>query len=93
MVDCFFAGDGTKLALMVPVSPLIPEKCLEYLNLTCSDLSFPKEFGILAVQGEPNYQRDGWLVGLVNAAPYIASGLWYVQSTCCLCSVLIPIFL
>jgi hypothetical protein len=40
-----------------------------------ANLSFPKEFGILAVQGEPNYQRDGWLVGLVNAAPYIASGL------------------
>lgn len=40
-----------------------------------ANLSFPSEFGI--GQGEnpnsPNHDRDNWLVGLVNAAPYIGS--------------------
>ncbi|KAI9736988.1 MAG: hypothetical protein M1834_000577 [Cirrosporium novae-zelandiae] len=46
-----------------------------------ANLSFPEEFGI--GQGDnpnsPNQDRDNWLVGLVNAAPYIASaffGCW-----------------
>ncbi|KAK6597598.1 hypothetical protein H4I96_08550 [Botrytis cinerea] len=46
-----------------------------------ANLSFPSEFGI--GQGEnpnsPNHDRDNWLVGLVNAAPYIGSaffGCW-----------------
>jgi hypothetical protein len=42
-----------------------------------ANLSFPSEFGISAQAGEPNYERDGWLVGLINAAPYITS-LWCV---------------
>ncbi|KAK4706077.1 hypothetical protein P7C70_g124, partial [Phenoliferia sp. Uapishka_3] len=44
-----------------------------------ANLSFPTAFGIAAAKGEPNFLRDGWLVGLVNAAPYIASafvGCW-----------------
>ena len=44
-----------------------------------ANLSFPVEFGIAAAAGEPNHDRDNWLVGLVNAAPYIASafvGCW-----------------
>ena len=68
---------------MVPVSPLMTGKYLQYLTLISSDLSFPLEFGILAVPGKPNYERNGWLVGLVNAAPYIASSLWCARSTCC----------
>jgi sugar porter (SP) family MFS transporter len=44
-----------------------------------ANLSFPLEFGIGATRGQPNYKRDSWLVGVVNAAPYIASaciGCW-----------------
>lgn len=44
-----------------------------------ANLSFPQEFGIAAKEGEPNWQRDEWLVGLINAGPYIASaflGCW-----------------
>jgi hypothetical protein len=47
-----------------------------------ANLSFPTEFGIGAVAGEPNQDRDNWLVGLVNSAPYIASSfLWVFHST------------
>lgn len=46
-----------------------------------ANLSFPTEFGI--GQGHdptlPNYDRDNWLVGLVNAAPYIGSALLLVS--------------
>lgn len=42
-----------------------------------ANLSFPQDFGI--GHGEdpshPDYDRDNWLVGLVNAAPYIGSAL------------------
>jgi hypothetical protein len=49
-----------------------------------ANLSFPQEFGIGAGfeppgPDNPNHDRDNWLVGLVNAAPYIASaflGCW-----------------
>lgn len=46
-----------------------------------ANLSFPKEFGIGKgdVVGDPNRDRDNWLVGLVNAAPYLGSafiGCW-----------------
>lgn len=47
-----------------------------------ANLSFPREFGIGAGEESPdtpNHDRDNWLVGLVNAAPYIASafvGCW-----------------
>ncbi|KAF1348952.1 hypothetical protein BDV97DRAFT_195396 [Delphinella strobiligena] len=44
-----------------------------------ANLSFPVEFGIPDTPGDPNYQRNLWLVGLINAAPYIASaclGCW-----------------
>lgn len=41
-----------------------------------ANLSFPQEFGIPADNpSSPNYERNLWLVGLVNAAPYIASAL------------------
>jgi sugar porter (SP) family MFS transporter len=40
-----------------------------------ANLSFPVEFGIHSAKGDPNYERDGWIVGLVNAAPYIGSAL------------------
>lgn len=45
-----------------------------------ANLSFPQEFGIGAGflppgPNNPNHNRDNWLVGLVNAAPYIASAL------------------
>lgn len=40
-----------------------------------ANLSFPTEFGIGegGNKASPNYDRDNWLVGLVNAAPYIGS--------------------
>lgn len=45
-----------------------------------ANLSFPMEFGIPDNDmTDPNYERNLWLVGLVNAAPYIASaflGCW-----------------
>ncbi|KAK3655644.1 hypothetical protein LTR56_003293 [Elasticomyces elasticus] len=47
-----------------------------------ANLSFPVEFGIGNGEGEPgtpNRIRDNWLVGLVNAGPYIGSafiGCW-----------------
>ncbi|KAI0744237.1 hypothetical protein C8Q80DRAFT_1107713 [Daedaleopsis nitida] len=46
-----------------------------------ANLSFPTEFGIGhgSDPGHPNYKRDSWLVGLVNAGPYIGSafiGCW-----------------
>lgn len=49
-----------------------------------ANLSFPQDFGIAAGfrpagPDNPNHERDGWLVGLINAAPYIASafvGCW-----------------
>ena len=46
-----------------------------------ANLSFPKQFGIGngETPGAPHQDRDNWLVGLVNAAPYIASafcGCW-----------------
>jgi len=43
------------------------------------DLSFPTEFGIPNNPGAPNAQHNSWIVGVVNAAPYIASaacGCW-----------------
>lgn len=46
-----------------------------------ANLSFPQAFGIGQgeITGAPNQERDSWLVGLINAAPYIASaffGCW-----------------
>ncbi|KAL1584387.1 hypothetical protein WHR41_06395 [Cladosporium halotolerans] len=46
-----------------------------------ANLSFPVEFGIGEgeTEGAPNQVRDSWLVGLVNAGPYIGSafiGCW-----------------
>ncbi|KAK5134067.1 hypothetical protein LTR08_006957 [Meristemomyces frigidus] len=44
-----------------------------------ANLSFPTEFGIADSKGDPNYESHLWLVGLINAAPYIASafcGCW-----------------
>ncbi|EON61729.1 hypothetical protein W97_00945 [Coniosporium apollinis CBS 100218] len=46
-----------------------------------ANLSFPTEFGIGhgETEGHPNQDRDNWLVGLVNAGPYIGSaflGCW-----------------
>ena len=42
-----------------------------------ANLSFPQEFGIGhgETEGQPDQDRDNWLVGLVNAAPYIGSAL------------------
>ncbi|KAL1649947.1 hypothetical protein SLS58_001323 [Diplodia intermedia] len=46
-----------------------------------ANLSFPQEFGIGHGEDKshPNYTRDSWLVGVVNAGPYIGSafiGCW-----------------
>ncbi|KAH7106622.1 hypothetical protein BKA62DRAFT_687681 [Auriculariales sp. MPI-PUGE-AT-0066] len=40
-----------------------------------ANLDFPTAFGIGAAKGEPNFERDRWLVGTINAAPYAASAL------------------
>jgi hypothetical protein len=41
-----------------------------------ANLTFPKDFGIAAPAGTPEGDKDNWIVGLVNAAPYIAAALW-----------------
>jgi MFS family permease len=44
-----------------------------------ANLSFPEAFGLDAPEGTANYERDFWIIGLVNSAPYIASaflGCW-----------------
>ncbi|KAJ5605578.1 hypothetical protein N7510_008359 [Penicillium lagena] len=44
-----------------------------------ANLSFPQEFGIDPTTGTPNYQRNEWLLGLVNGAPHIGAsfcGCW-----------------
>ncbi|KAI5365388.1 putative major facilitator, sugar transporter, major facilitator superfamily [Septoria linicola] len=46
-----------------------------------ANLSFPQEFGIGfgETEGHPNQVRDSWLVGVVNAGPYLGSafiGCW-----------------
>src|SRR5689334_21238878 len=51
---------------------------LEQTRSNGANLSFPQEFGIGASllpagPSNPNPNRDNWLVGLVNAAPYISS--------------------
>ncbi|KAJ8077023.1 hypothetical protein PM082_001446 [Marasmius tenuissimus] len=40
-----------------------------------ANLSFPQEFGIPFGPGIPNSERNEWIVGIVNSAPYIASAL------------------
>jgi hypothetical protein len=41
------------------------------------DLSFPTEFGIAG--GGVDAARNSWIVGVVNAAPYLGAALWYVS--------------
>lgn len=44
-----------------------------------ANLSFPTEFHIDAAEGTPNYLHDSYIVGIVNAAPYLGSagfGCW-----------------
>ena len=44
-----------------------------------ANLSFPEVFGLDTPVGEPGYNRDFWIIGLVNSAPYIGSaflGCW-----------------
>lgn len=39
-----------------------------------ANLSFPTEFGIpITDPTDPNYNKNNWIVGLVNSAPYIAA--------------------
>ncbi|ORY23921.1 and other transporter-domain-containing protein [Naematelia encephala] len=40
-----------------------------------ANLSFPIEFNINDASTDPNHARNQWIVGVVNAAPYIASAL------------------
>lgn len=40
-----------------------------------ANLSFPDEFGIPIDRDAPNHEHNEWIVGLVNAAPYISSAL------------------
>ncbi|KAF5378119.1 hypothetical protein D9615_007543 [Tricholomella constricta] len=41
-----------------------------------ANLSFPKEFGISFEAGTPNAANHEWIVGMINAGPYIASCLF-----------------
>jgi len=44
-----------------------------------ANLSFPDAFGLATPEGQPGYERDFWLIGLVNSGPYIGSsffGCW-----------------
>ncbi|KAF8519113.1 hypothetical protein BU17DRAFT_75968 [Hysterangium stoloniferum] len=41
-----------------------------------ANLSFPIEFGIDDSPGAPNVDRNTWIVGLINSAPFIASALF-----------------
>jgi sugar porter (SP) family MFS transporter len=41
-----------------------------------ANLSFPQEFGLAHKKGTKEAEKDEWIVGLVNAAPYIASALF-----------------
>jgi sugar porter (SP) family MFS transporter len=44
-----------------------------------ANLSFPTEFGIPDSADQPHHARNSWLVGVVNAAPYISAafcGCW-----------------
>ncbi|KAK0457525.1 uncharacterized protein EV420DRAFT_1621066 [Desarmillaria tabescens] len=40
-----------------------------------ANLSFPTKFGISTNEGDPNRERDDWIIGAINAAPYIACAL------------------
>ncbi|KZP19995.1 hypothetical protein FIBSPDRAFT_955046 [Athelia psychrophila] len=40
-----------------------------------ANLSFPLEFGIPTTPGTPNAAANSWLVGVINAAPYLSSAL------------------
>ena len=40
-----------------------------------ANLTFPVEFGINPVVGTADYDRNNWLVGLVNSAPYMCAAL------------------
>jgi hypothetical protein len=44
-----------------------------------ANLSWPTQFGVSDAVGAPNAANNGWLIGLVNGAPYLAStclGCW-----------------
>ncbi|KAF8645383.1 hypothetical protein AX16_007885 [Volvariella volvacea WC 439] len=44
-----------------------------------ANLSFPQEFGITSEPGNPRAEANFWIVGIINAAPYLAScfiGCW-----------------
>ncbi|TFK75341.1 hypothetical protein BDN72DRAFT_810901 [Pluteus cervinus] len=44
-----------------------------------ANLSFPQQFGISSEPGNPNASTNEWIVGVINAAPYIAAclcGCW-----------------
>ncbi|KAF9458096.1 hypothetical protein BDZ94DRAFT_150646 [Collybia nuda] len=44
-----------------------------------ANLSFPMEFGLLTDAGNPEADKNEWIIGLINAGPYLAScflGCW-----------------
>ena len=69
-------GDGIKLALPAPVGSKLPSVlcCTHFIFLQA--VLFPEEFGISTSRGLPNATRNSWIVGAVNAAPYIGSAAW-----------------
>ncbi|TFK35902.1 hypothetical protein BDQ12DRAFT_655262 [Crucibulum laeve] len=44
-----------------------------------ANLLFPQEFGLTSEAGNPNAEKNEWIVGIINAGPYLAScfvGCW-----------------
>ena len=65
--------DGTRLDPTARVGAIDWSQVVDVTDRT--DLSFPAEFGINSEVGTPEGNRDEWIVGFVNAAPYISSAL------------------
>lgn len=40
-----------------------------------ANLSFPQEFGIASAVGQPNGEKDEWIVGFINSAPYLSAAI------------------
>jgi hypothetical protein len=40
-----------------------------------ANLSFPQEFGIASTVGQPSGEKDEWIVGFINSAPYLSAAV------------------
>lgn len=44
-----------------------------------ANLSFPVALGIDDSAGAQNAERNSWIIGVINSAPYMAASLWFVN--------------